>query len=280
MKGANMSANTAAPIQHNPPETDKTPRTFTLFGNFSEDIRFMILSFVADAPHEISVPGPLRYQFKPSSLTTTLPLVSKEFSQFARHDSLWLAALTRQLQHPAQQGHWKGGLRRLLPLECEVKDSTILQSVQEELGGAITYREIYRKVFSNHIQFEAPVFIMPSPVEIGEIYGLHLFEPRYRFMVRDILNSCQNPQSARQGEPIEPGTNEEGMIQPPYIIHFCLPQRIRPGALACLVQIVWCRTYEQETADVQLMPVAWVRLENLFVRPEYGHLFYAKATRI
>ena len=115
---------------------------------------------------------------------------------------------------------------------------------------------------------------------ISREYGLHLFEPRYRFMVRDILNSCQNPQSARRGEPIQPGTNEEGMIQPPCIIHFCLPQRIRPGALACLVQIVWCRTYEQESADVQLMPVAWVRLENLWVRPEYGHLFYAKATRV
>lgn len=223
----------------------------------------------------------------------------------SQHESLWHEALLRQVDNKRhQEWHWKTGLRRLLPLEeyqdNEIEESTnkennknnstkfdgktILRRVQAHLGRELSFREVYRKVFSNHIQFVAPIFIMPCAVELGEnyreVYGLHLFEPRYRYMVRDLLNASDNPQTARRGAAIRPGRNAEGLLQPPYLIHFCLPQRLRAGAMACLVQVVWCRTYEHDTADVQLLPVSWIRLESVWVRPEYGHLFYAKATRL
>ncbi len=256
--------------------------TFPQFAELTEDICRIIFSFVADAPYEFESSGRRRtHAYRPATLTTTLPLVNKTFYQFANDDSFWRAALLRQVANEERDHVWKAGLQRLLPLDHPIEENTdILEEVRNYLGEYITHKDIYAKIVTRHLKFEAPMFLMPCSVTLGEIYGLHLFEPRYRLMIRDLMDACEDPQAARNGESIRPGQTEDGVLQPPLIIHFCLPQHLRTGAMACLVQVVWCRTYEQETADVQLMPIAWVRLDNVWCRRDQGDLFYAKAMRV
>ena len=66
---------------------------------------------------------------------------------------------------------------------------------------------------------------MPSQIRLGEIYGLHLFEPRYRIMIRELLQSCGNPEEAGNGQEIVDGikcVDGISVNQPPYLIHACL----------------------------------------------------------
>ena len=121
--------------------------------------------------------------------------------------------------------------------------------------------------------------LRPCQISLGEVYGLHLFEPRYRLMIRDLIENCDNPDEARRGGPIRP-RRVDGVTTPPLFVHACRGPRLGNGEMACLVQLVWCHVYEYGTADVRLLPVAWVRLDKIWVRPSSGHLFYAKANRI
>ena len=260
---------------------DAVEPNFPQFAELNEDIQQIIISFIADAPYEFELPRSRQYQYRQATLTTTLPFVNKKFYGLSNLDSFWREALLRQLANEERDHVWKAGLRRMLPLDHPIEEgANLLEEVRNHLGDAITYKDIYRKIFSRHLKFEAPMFLMPCSVKLGEMYGLHLFEPRYRIMIRNLMNACENPRAARSGEPIRAGATRDGLLQPPYLIHFCLPQHLRPGAMACLIQVVWCRTYEQETADVQLMPIAWVRLDRVWCRQDQGDLFYAKATRV
>ena len=51
--------------------------SFPQFGQFDDDIRMLILSFVAEAPFEQRLGD-----YRQDPLTSTLPLVSKEFNRF------------------------------------------------------------------------------------------------------------------------------------------------------------------------------------------------------
>jgi hypothetical protein len=266
--------------------TELDLHSFPEFQRLDDDIRKIILSFVADAPSERSQStlaagfGPL-YSHRSASLTATLPLVNRDFHRYASLDYFWEPALKRQVENEHHGSLWRDGLRRLLPEDYEVTDQMdLIQAVCGHLNPARGFKEIYRKVFTNHIFFDAPVFIMPCRVRIGEPYGLHLFEPRYRIMVRDLMRQCANPADASNGEEIRVGTSAEGVLTPPLLIHACLGSRLAPGEMACLVQIDRCNTYEYGTADVRLVPVAWVQLDRIWVRPNAGHLFYAKALRL
>jgi hypothetical protein len=112
------------------------------------------------------------------------------------------------------------------------------------------------------------------------IRRLHLFEPRYRVLVRDLMDhATSNPAQASNGGRILPAT-ENGVLVPPLFIHAHRRSRLGPGQTAMLVQIIRCRVYEHGNADVQLVPVALVRLEQIRVRAAAGHLFYATASRL
>ena len=283
---------------------------FPQFSLLGDDIVRLIVAFVADAPMEEKLPGPIENKYKSASLISSLPFVSKKFYEMSNSEFLWGPALSRQIAKRETNHLWINGLRRHLPLEFELAeeektknddcdddedDSTkkeevrckareeqqkrlLLIAVQKHLGNSFRYKDVYMKIVDSHIKIEAPVFIMPSQLDIGSIYGLHLFEPRYRVMVREVLQNCGNPQEARIGGKIYP-VYRNGYIEYPTLIHACMGTRLGPGQMACLVQIVWCRTYEFGTADVQLLPIAWVKIDEVTVRPNSGHLFYAKGTR-
>ena len=271
-------------------EEDDSPQ-FHLFAEFNDDIRQHILSFVADGPLELKIFGLRGSLFYPAALTTSLPLVCKSFYDMCQSDFFWEPAMLRQLNDKEKSCLFKGGLRRLLSLDFDDVDDDddddesdnqyLLRAVIDRvLTETVTpHKDLYQIIVSHHIRFEAPIFMMPCNVQIGQVYGLHLFEPRYRLMVRELMDKCANPQVARRGEQIIPG-RRNGLIDPPVFIHACLPTNLVEGALACLVQIVWCRTSTHGTADVQLLPVSWVRIDKLWMRPRSGHLFYAKACRL
>jgi hypothetical protein len=260
------------------PEDNKITKEFHQFSELNDDLCRTILSFVGDAPHEQRLPGPLVYRYRPSSLTTSLPLVSKQFHSFTNLDDYWEPALLRQLKKGTI---WKEGLKRLLPPNHQGHQDAegMLKSTRQYLCETVSCKEIYRKIFTHHLQFSGAIFIMPCQIRLGEMYGLHLFEPRYRIMIQELMDSCENPEEARHGGTIRART-VDGVVQPPLLIHACEGSRLGPGEKACLVQVLQCDTYEYGTADVRFLPVAWVKLERIWVRPSSGHLFYGKATRI
>lgn len=253
---------------------------FPQFEQFDDDIRKLILTFVAEAPFEQKLG-----EYQQGALTSTIPLVNKEFNRFAMLDYFWEPILSRQLVNSDHGVLWKEGLRRLLPSNQDVDDDELMnlnrtiQTINEQFGNTnLGCRDIYKKVLTSHIYFDAPVFMMPCLLQIGEIYGLNLFEPRYRLMVHELIMGCENPVEASNGGKIRIG-RQNGVLTPPLLIHACLG-RVAPGELACLVQLVWCHTYERGTADVRLLPVAWVRLDRIWLRRNAHNLFYAKAWRL
>jgi len=264
---------------------------FPQFDQFNEDIRKLIISFVADATFEQKFDA-----YKEGSLTATLPLVNKEFSIFASLDFFWEPILKRQLLNKHHGMLWKEGLRKLLPYDIDMNGvnddnddnnnessrilDSVVQTINEQFENSLTYRDIYKKVSLTHIYFRAPVFRMPCHLKIGEIIALHLFEPRYRVMIHDLINECENPIEASNGGKIRIG-RRDGVLNPPVFIHQCCGgSRLEPGDIACLVQIVWVNIYHNGTADVRLLPIAWVRLDRIWIRHNVGHLFYATAYRL
>lgn len=250
---------------------------FHSFPLLHEDLGKQILSFVAEAPLESSTAQGNEYTQAP--LTHILPFVNKAFREWSSLDVFWQPCLHRQLTRKDRARlHWQAGLRRLLPMNFDDdKDCDLLDEVVKHIGD-ISYKDFYKKVMTSHIRCDYPVFIMPCELQLGHLYGLHLFEPRYRFMVRSLLEKCCNPEEVSQGEIIKPACRD-GVLQIPFLIHASLGTRLGPGELACLVQLLYCQTYEYGTADVQLMPIEWVRLDKLWVQPSSGHLFYAQVTR-
>jgi len=256
--------------------------SFPQFEHFDDDIQILILSFVAEAPFEQRLG-----EYQQRSLTSTLPLVSKQFNRFASLDYYWEPVLRRQLAREEHGMLWEEGLSRLLPPhqdmiyldDNETLDfEKVILEIKEQFDYELSYRDIYRKVLTSHICFDAPVFMMPCQLQIGEPYGLHLFEPRYRVMVHDLIMGCENPLEAANRGTIRYG-RQDGVLQPPFLIHACLGF-LAPGELACLVQLIECHTYEHSSADVRLLPVAWVKIDRIWIRRNAGNLYYAKAWRL
>eukprot|EP00980_Cylindrotheca_fusiformis_P006714 scaffold1398_cov116-Cylindrotheca_fusiformis.AAC.31 len=252
---------------------------FECFPQFHEDIAKHILSFVAEGPLERT--SPEGNSIVQSPLTHILPLVNKMFHEWSSLDVYWEACLKRQLNRKDKSRcHWIGGFRRLLPIDFRVeKDSDLLDAVLEHIG-EITYKDLYKKMFTSQIRCDYPVFIMPCQLQLGHVYGLRLFEPsRYRIMISELIESCGKPEQACQGEPIELAVRN-GVLQSLSLFHASLGTKLGPGELAWVVDVVYCRTHENGTADVELVPTCLVGLDKVWVRPSSDHLFYAKATRM
>jgi hypothetical protein len=281
---------------------ERKPQTFFLFSQLGQEIRRHILSFVADGPMEgraSAEASVVVHSYLSGTLTSTFPQVSREFHQASNLDYFWKPLLKRQLVHKDNGTLWVEGLSRLLPLEeyTQVQQQLnqhnssqqqqgnsilpldVLKDVQVHMDEELSYKELYQKIYTTHIQFDAPVFAMPCHLRIGQIYGLHLFEPRYRIMIRDLMQATENPEIASSGGTIKPSIRD-GVVTPPLLVHANLGSRLAPGENACLVQVVRCNTYEEGQADVQLLPVAWCRLGRICVRPNAGHLFYARVMRL
>ena len=246
-------------------------KTFPQFTSLGEDIMIHILSFVADAPFESN--HTVTYA---SSLTHGFPLVSKQLRRLAKTDSFWMDALVRQVVK--EPDLWFKGLVSVAGQRGgEITDAAnntteMVELVRQSLG--VSSCDLYRLVLNTTIRITGPVFCMYHPVKLGEPYGLHFFEPRYRRLIADVM--APFPDQARQGGAIEcePGQS------PPVFIHVH-GQPVTRSAPACLVQVIRCRIYPGDgRADVFLLPIAFLRIETIWERPHTGHLFYARCIRV
>eukprot|EP00986_Skeletonema_menzelii_P002021 scaffold555_cov158-Skeletonema_menzelii.AAC.18 len=101
-----------------------SPTTPSSLSIFHEDILLAILSFVADTPFEIV--GGDNPTCGRSTLTHTLPLVSKQFYRLTKeHDIFWENALLRLVK---KESMWEDGMRRFVfDSKCDKIRSDILE---------------------------------------------------------------------------------------------------------------------------------------------------------
>lgn len=244
-------------------------KTFPLFSSLGDDVKLHIFSFIAEAPFEPGSPTSQPVSF----LTHSLPLVCKHVHQLVRsNDGFWRDALLRQA---AKEPVWHHSLLQLLPgkeKEGQIVSDDFLNIVQEKLNIKSCF-ELYQKVLNEKIRFTGPVFYMGHPIRLGQPYGLHFFEPRYRRLIAEVMADFSD--EARQGGHIE----EIPQRNPPLFIHAHIHPLSR-ATPAALVQVIRCRLHIDGRADVFLMPICYLRLEKLGEYVHSGHLYWAQGLRI
>ncbi|CAB9499833.1 expressed unknown protein [Seminavis robusta] len=239
------------------------------FPQFSElgDLKLEVLQFVAEAPFEGQS---LNYV---STLTHSLPLVSKELKSLSETDSLWKDSLFRQVTRDPEV--WGEGVKKMF-LSAGGEDQEgeawpnllerVLQTLQLE-----SYRDLYRQVLNSQVRTILPMFVMFQPMR-NQPYGLHFFEPRYRLLIADVM--APYPLSSRQGGPIVVAEGQN----PPVFIHGNTHPLMR-GSPAWLVQVVRCRIYEDGRADVFSLPLRPLIIESIWELPNSGHLYAAQCIK-
>jgi hypothetical protein len=240
-------------------------RYFGLFPYLSDDLKLTVLSYVADAPLEGMCNDK---DYRLSTLTHTIPFVSRRFRDFSRTDLYWKQALIRQVTNEPYL--WRSGLLRICREDPRLTHSTNnvdIVEVANALQGT-SYKELYAQVLSEQVRFKGPVFFMPGQLQIGEPYGLHFFEPRYRLMIAEVMQH-QLPEARRGGK-----------VHGDALFIHANRSPLAPTSPAVLVQVQRCEAYPDGRADVVLVPVSHVWVEKLWVRPDSGHLYYAQCLRM
>lgn len=235
---------------------------FPQFEALNEDLMVNILSYVATVPFEVVHARPR------STVTGVLPLVCKQFNQFCKRDYFWQTSLKRL--KVADPYLWEEGLLRLLPDGVKASENLVDQ-LHEALN--IDYKSIFRNVLDTYIRITGPVFYMTGLVRIGHAFGLHFFEPRYRILIAEVMRNW--PEEARQGAPI--AADQNGLF-PVFIYAHMAP--LAPTTPACLVRVQSCNIHADGSADVMLVPVAYVWLERVWERRGAGRLCNATCIRM
>uniref|UniRef100_A0A6V2A4W5 Lon N-terminal domain-containing protein n=1 Tax=Ditylum brightwellii TaxID=49249 RepID=A0A6V2A4W5_9STRA len=148
---------------------------------------------------------------------------------------------------------------------------------QNKLGLHITKNKshlcLFQQTVSTHLRQTHPIFYMPGTVRLGCVFGLHFFEPRYRVLISEVMSSY--PVGFRTGDVIDAST--EGRF-PEFVYAHVAP--LAPTNPACIVQVRQCHIYPDGTADVLLMPVAYVWMERVWERPNSGGLACGRVVRM
>lgn len=243
-----------------------TSLQFKFFPDLQKELQETILSYIADSPFE----GP-REDYPRSTLTHTLPLVSKAFRNYASQDEPWFAAIQRQLL--SEPFLWRPGLEKICRLGGRAIDSDGLTDEQlillaKEASLVGTFKGLFRLVLRSHIRFTGPVFGMGSHLQLHVPYGLHFFEPRYRLLISEVM----------RGQPSEAIQN--GHVNGDCFFIHAHMEPLAPTTPAAIVQVSRCHIFPDGRADVLLVPVAFVWLEKVWVRPNSGGLRYAQCLRM
>ena len=230
---------------------DGCNREFPFFTKLFDEIQMNILSFVADAPFEDVLKGE-----RSSTLTDTLPLVSRKICAMARSNTLWEAAFRRAIR---SDEIWRRAASAL---------------DEGAVNNAMDYRSLYKNVFDTGIAVTGPVFIMGMEGDIPETYELYLFEARYVFMIDALLRKSR--------EWIERG--EPGPPPPMCFLHahqgLGSHRRFARETTALLVQMINCIGLHNGTYAVTLQVVAFVHVDRSWVVPQTGYLHFASGRRV
>jgi len=135
-------------------------------------------------------------------------------------------------------------------------------------------QKVFRYIVSRHIRFTGPVFYMPGTVRLGQEFGLHFFEPRYRLLISELM--APYPVRYRRGDPITLDGRHRRFPSFVYGNH----SPLAPTTPACIVEVRQCLIHPNGTADVFLVPSAYVWLERVWERRGTGGLAYARCVRM
>lgn len=256
-----------------PPSTPPQSQSFELFSDLDEGLKGKVLSYVADAPFETTP-----HHCPRSSLTHQLPTVNRQFRSLCNGDLLWRDAVLRMLEK--EPALWKMALHNVCGSNADDKNGETSEKLVERAHRFLqkhqpeksSYKSIYETVVNRHLRFRGPVFYMPYQVALGERYALHLFEPRYRILIAQVMEG--QPAEARRG-----GRLLAQQQRPACFVH-AHRAPLEPTAPAVLVEVVQCHMFPDGRANVVLLPVRYVRLERIEVRPDQGNLFHAQALRM
>jgi len=188
-------------------------RIFPQFSELHEDLMINILSYIADVPFEVSP-----HSMPRSTVTGVLPLVCRQFNDFCKSTYFWRSALERLRVKDSYL--WEEGLQRMIPTGTP-HDAPL--SENEDC------KALFRRIVDGYIKFSGPVFYMTGRVRIGQAFGLHFFEPRYRLLIQEVMADW--PPEARQGSAI---AAHNGRF-PTFIYANVSP--LAPTTPACLVQV-------------------------------------------
>lgn len=141
-------------------------------------------------------------------------------------------------------------------------------------GAPCTCKELFGRMVQR-LRFCSPIFYMPGPVTIGESFGLHFFEPRYRLLISEVM--APYPVAFRRGDPIR--LRGSGHSSYPKFIYANYSPLDR-GAPAVIVEVRQCLINPNGTADVFLCPTSYIWIEDIRERPNSGALYDSRAIRM
>ena len=194
---------------------------------------------------------------------------------------------------------------KLLQEACTAIESSLPHNQTTSSSFSGKYQRLYKSILSGHLRYQSVVFYMGSDIKLGRPYGLHLFEPRYRVLMAEVM--APYPVSARRGESIPPvlpglfppvrGQVMDGEMKGrllnlleengdtrlvhsfPTFIH-AHQSPLRRNSPATIVEVVKAEIRPDGSADVILMPLGYIRLEEIWERPGTGGLIEARGIRM
>eukprot|EP00978_Attheya_sp_CCMP212_P018055 scaffold48930_cov44-Attheya_sp.AAC.2 len=202
-----------------------------------------------------------------------------------------LGAARRETYHPGQEPSNPGGDAELLETDGTTSyEQKLVAAASKALVAAPSFRRdlteeqrtekyllvhqwVFRYVVSNHLRYRSPVFYMPGTVQLNSEVGLHFFEPRYRLLISEVMSRF--PVSARRGEPIVVESKQD---YPSFVYAYKSP--LAPTSPACIVQVRQCLIHPNGTADVFLVPSAYVWIDRVTARPSSGGLADVRVIRM
>mmetsp|Transcript_37390 Transcript_37390/g.112021 ORF Transcript_37390/g.112021 Transcript_37390/m.112021 type:complete len:581 (+) Transcript_37390:278-2020(+) len=124
---------------------------------------------------------------------------------------------------------------------------------------------------SQSFLFDAPLFYLGRslPLSPGEQTRLHLFEPRYKLLIKEVMEG----RSARDksGKPL----NARGVPRPRFIYVSGISSPIVPGDPALIVEVVKCKIHRDGRADVNLAFTRRGTITSIVGRPNSNRLIDA-----
>jgi hypothetical protein len=152
-----------------------------------------------------------------------------------------------------------------------IVSSTSTASSVSPVSNSITktngyYYYLYRTILNTQLRVKCPVFIMNGDVVLNELYGLHLFEYRYRYMISQLIQQHDTIiQQNITDIDLSSITNiDRSTLLEKYPIYFIHANRGNVGRseMAVIVQLIHCTTHPDGRADIVIKPVHFIWIER------------------
>ena len=234
------------------------------------------------------------------TLTHVFPLVCKRFCAIcASSDVLWSEAIERLATNDPRGwklalSSYERGYENDNCDDCRDSDSkptTTISSLvsracvnfhaslqdasndvaQNESTAMLLFRCLAKE--ATPMRFQGPVFQMRTgePLQIGQPIGLHLFEPRYRLLIKEAMQGRSKYE--KSGAPI--GIEKP---RPQFLFSYGVSLPLVCGDPAVIVELNRCRIYDDGRADVSIIPVMHAKFSRVWEREGSHSLMEAEAT--